>query len=362
MTFSVAGFSRGSDNAYGRRNKVGINRINVFKRSLSLCPLLCMTLIMFSCPLQAMVPLDDRDLGNVCGQAGVNFNLDVTLNIAIDTASWGDSDGIVTGYANPWPGSGSGGHMGANDILLSQVHIRSRMSDSYNGYDSATMWKPITIDVAQNDSVYNGATFIRFGLGALEISWDHMEMEVALGPSGDNLNQTLGDLYMGKLDLYLNPASYIDVYNGRNAGQTGVTMTWYSIVDHIDIECISWGDSDGLGGPGGFWLGDTTTAGWIGLKDIEVNGPTSVIGTFAIDIATSGSGVYSLMSGHQETIVHVSFPSAFTLHTEGPITAEVRLDNTRTLDSLYAGTLGDIFINDFTLQIQQGSFVDIWAH
>jgi hypothetical protein len=303
---------------------------HVVKNFIASCIKVLTFLIISPTYLLAMAPLTDSDLAEVCGGSGVSINPDITLNITINSASWGDSDGI-SGYANPWPSTLSGGRMGANNIIFSQLHVRSRTSDSYNGYDPSTMWKPITIDVATSPTTYNGATFVRLGLGALEISWDHMQLEAALGPSGNNLNQKLGDLYMGKLDLFLNPSSYIDIYNGRGAGQSGVTFTWNSIVDHISLECISWGDSDGLpsgntGSGGVVWIapGAGNSAGWIGLHNIEVGGPTSVTGSFAIDILTSSSGVYSFLSAKPETITHISFPTDFILNTNGPIIAEVR--------------------------------------
>jgi hypothetical protein len=310
--------------------------------------------------------LPDSDLSEISGGSGVSINPDIMLDITIGTSSWGDSDGI-SGYANPWPATTSGGRMGANNIVFSQVHARSRMSDSYGGYDPSTMWKPITIDVATSPSMYDGATFLRLGLGALEISWDHMQLEVALGASGNNLNQKLGDLYMGKLDLYLNPSSYIDIYNGRGPGQCGVTFTLDSIVDYISLESISWGDSDGLpsgniGSGGIVWMEPGDSAGWIGLYDVEIGGPISIIGSFAVDISTSSSGVYSSLAGNPVTVAHISFPRNLSLNTTGPITAEVRLDNLRSLDSADAGVLGNIYINHFDLAIMQGSFVDIWAH
>lgn len=305
--------------------------------------------------------LDDEELSGITGQAGVNFNVDVTMNISIETSAWGDSDGLVPGYANPWPVSGSGGYMGMNHFFISQLHVRSRETDSFSGYDAATMWKPVTIDVARSDTLYDGSTFVRIGLGAMHISWDHMDFEVALGTAGDSLNQKLGDFSMGELSLYLNPASYIDIYNNRGVDTSGVTMTWYSIVDRIDIASIAWGDSDGLGALSNAWIGNGTSAGWVGLRQVAIDGPTSVIGSFAIDVVTARGGMYAQRSGRDETIVHISFPTDFSLHTER-LAAEVRLDSDRSLNSPNATILGDIFLEDFTLQIQKDGFVDIWAH
>lgn len=345
---------------------LGVAFIHNLQRSVGICVCICALLMVFPARTPAMAPLADSDLSEIYGGSGVSINPDIMLDITIDTSSWGDSDGI-SGYANPWPATASGGRVGANNIVISQLHARSRMTDSFSGYDPSTMWKPITIDVATSPSLYNGATFVRLGLGALEISWDHMQLEVALGTSGDNLNQKLGDLYMGRLDLYLNPSSYIDIYNGRGPDQCGVTFTLSSIVDRISMECVSWGDSDGLplgniGSGGIVWMESGGSQGWIGLHNIEVGGPISVIGSFAVDINTSSSGVYCSLAGNPVTVAHISFPTNLCLNTAGPITAEVRLDNLRSLDSPDAGVLGSIYISQFDLEIMQESFVDIWAH
>jgi len=319
--------------------------------------LIFLTIMMLPLSIRAMTPLSDTMLSGVTGQSGVSINTDVTLDISIGTTAWGDATGIDA----PWDqtGSDSGGYMGLNNLSISNLHMRSRTTDTYNGYDFNTMWKPITIDVAQDASMYNGATFLRFGLGALEISFDSLELEVALGPEGNNLNQKLGDVYLGDLNLYLNPISYIDVYNGRTPGESGVTMTWYSIVDRIDLSCVSWGDSDGLGSYTNPFM-TSTSAGWVGLSNIVI-GTTSVIGTFAIDITTSSSGVYSDLNSGDITVVHISFPTDFSLHTS-IVTAEVKLDSIPTLNSTHAGTLGDIYINNFDLDIKADSWVDICAH
>ena len=61
----------------------------------------------------AMTPVTDNDLSNVTGQAGVNINANVSMNVYIGTMAWGDSDGITSIY-NPWtvPAGSSGGYIG----------------------------------------------------------------------------------------------------------------------------------------------------------------------------------------------------------------------------------------------------------
>jgi len=315
------------------------------------------TIMMLPTGVPAKTPMTDTALSVVTGQAGVSINVDMTMDISLGTMSWGDA----TGLDEPWDttDADTGGYMGINNFSIDTLHIRSRTSDTYNGYDFATMWKPITIDVANDPLMNNGATFVRLGLGALEISWDSMEFEVALGPEGYNLDQKLGDVYLGELALYLNPASYIDIYNGRSSGETGLTMSWYSIVDRIDLSSVAWGDSDGLGSYTNEFM-TTTSAGWVGLSNIII-GTTSVIGTFAIDIATTTDGIYSQLASGDVTVVHISFPTDFNLHTS-TITAEVKLDSTPTLDSSNAGTLGNIYVSGFDLNILENSWVDLYAH
>lgn len=194
----------------------------------------------------AMTPVSDSELSNVIGQAGVNINPDITMDISIGTIAWGDEDGIK-GTFNPWPEVPHGGYVGFNNFNISNLKISTRTdpSDHWNNY-STLMLKPITIDVATGTKLgVPDTTFIRIGAGALKISTDQMQFDVALGPrsnatSGNApvLSQVLGTATLGPMDVYVNPQSYVDIYsNARHGVLFDVNLT----LDHISIPYMSWG-------------------------------------------------------------------------------------------------------------------------
>jgi len=300
------------------------------KRVLTILAILLLPLSVW-----AMTPVNDSDLSNVTGQAGVNINADLTMNITIGTMAWGDSDGIQGTY-DCWATNTSGGYIGIKGFDISNLKIRARAesTDAYNSYTTFLL-KPITIDVATAfgadystvnydgtiHTIANGTTFVRFGLGALHISMDSLSFDIALGSHAASyigvdptLNQTLGTVTIGGLDVYINPFSYVDIYNSAlstngNKG-TGVTFAFNIILDAIKIPYMSWGDGDGLqsssttatGAIAGFkWISTNNTAGYIGLNNFQMGNATeaavTVTGAVAIDVLTDkGTGVYSGLS------------------------------------------------------------------
>ena len=203
-------------------------------------------LLLVSLPVWAMTPISDDDLSFITGQAGVNINPDLTMNISIGTIVWGDADGI-NGVYNPWPSIPSGGYIGVNNFNISNLKIRERTdpSDHWNNY-STLMLKPVTIDVATGTKLGMPDTaFIRIGIGALRISTDQMQFDIALGPHIDAKtnaapvpNQVLGTASLGAMDAYVNPKSYVDVYS--NAAH-GVVFDMNVTLDRINLPYVSWG-------------------------------------------------------------------------------------------------------------------------
>ncbi len=285
----------------------------------------------------AMTPVTDYDLSNVTGQAGVNINPNISMNIYIGTMAWGDSDGI-TGIYNPWivPANSSGGYIGIANFNLSNLTIEERMesTDNYGGYNTM-MVKPITIDVATvnaplsvttipswggavtTENLASGTTFVRFGLGALEISVGSMSFDINLykrtGPvaATDDINtasaQNLGDVEIGLFSMYINPWSYVDIYSasGNVAGNTsGVQFAVNVTIDKLDLTYIGWSDEDGLtsgvNATSGQTIGKVTAtdwmndkaAGYIGLTSLNV-GSIAINGTVGIDINTTTKGIYA---------------------------------------------------------------------
>ena len=194
-------------------------------------------------PTWAMTPLTDSELSDVNGQAGVSIMPNIAMNIHFDVLAWGDSDGL--GSNNIWGGQTSGGYVGLTNFNITNLQIKLRDDDNYNGYNSLMM-KPITIDVATGYIPYGAdTTFVRIGPGALKISMDQMQFDVALGPHVDTttgntpvLKQVLGVATLGPMAVYVNPQSYVDVYSHASHG---VTFNVNMILDSINIAYVSWG-------------------------------------------------------------------------------------------------------------------------
>jgi hypothetical protein len=196
--------------------------------------------------MYAMTPVSDSELSTVVGQSGVNINPNLTMDIHIGTIAWGDEDGI-TGIYNPWPEVPAGGYVGVNNFIISNLKISERTdpSDHWNNYNTL-MLKPITMDVATGTKLgVPDTTFIRIGPGALKISTDEMQFDVALGPRGDTnrgnvpvLSQVLGTATLGPMDVYVNPQSYVDIYSHAHHG---VIFDVNVTLDQISIPYMSWG-------------------------------------------------------------------------------------------------------------------------
>lgn len=320
------------------------------------------------CLAFGMTPVAEQELSEVTGAAGVNINADLRMNITMGTMAWGDATGIDTGFSSyGWATTDTGaGWVGASGFDIRNLRIKARETDTYGGYTTA-MLKPITIDVASDPSyvTYNGATFVRIGLGSLQVSLDEMVMNVGLGNAGNNLNQILGSVSLGGMNMYINPTSYVDIYNAKPGAQVAVFFTFNMLVDRFDMDYMSWGDMDGAPdnvGSGGIPWYTGSTAGYIGLDNLVVDGPIRVAGTVIIDIGSSNTGVYAAKNGGaRTTVVHIIFQRPFTI-SAGTITADVKLDGQPSLSSANAGLMGSIYMAGVSMTVQQGSWVDIWAH
>ena len=332
---------------------------------------LSILLILLTLPLSvwAMTPVSDSDLSNVTGQAGVNINADLIMNVRIGTMAWGDSDGLVDAGAWPtWPTTADGGYVGVTNFNLTNLRIKARETDTFDTYTTLQL-KPITIDVAQDPAIYGGRTFVRMGLGSLQISFDALSMTVALDPhTGFDgiLAEEMGSVNVGDIAVYIDPKSYIDIFS--HAGQ-GVNIVMDIELDEVTLGYVSWGDSDGLpagntGTGGCIWMAAGGGAGYIGIDDFQF-GVIKVSGEVIIDVVTAG-GIYA-HGGPAVTVCHIAFGDNgplgyFNVDVAGPIQGVVKLDSVAALSNAGAGTLGDIYLTGFGLDIAAGSWVDIWAH
>jgi len=285
------------------------------KRVLTILAILLLPLSVW-----AMTPVTDSDLSNVTGQAGVNINADLTMNISIGTMAWGDNDGVYGVYM-PWATQSNGGYIGITGFNINNLKVRARtdITDSYNSYNTLLL-KPITIDVATSNgsaqtaggagTIANGTTYVRFGLGALQINMDALQFDVALGSHAatgyigvsPTLNQNLGVVSIGGMGIYINPWSYVDIYNSHGAGTSGVTFAFNVIIDRFTMDYMSWGDHDGvINGTGSLnnptanfkWIGTVNSAGYVGLNNFKMGNDTSpaitITGAVAIDVLSQGT-------------------------------------------------------------------------
>lgn len=325
--------------------------------------------------LMAMTPVSDASLSDVTGQAGVNINADLTMDVSIGTIAWGDSTGVDAEFAAyGWTPVSGGGYVGITGFNITGLIIKARETDTFDTYTTLQL-KPITIDVADaggSSGLYGGRTFVRIGLGSLQIMMDAMDFNVALGDySTPTLDQRMGVVSLGAMAIYIDPKSYIDIYSKDSCG---VKMTMSIEIDEFSLGYVSWGDTDGLAGgnvatlPWMHPLGNS--AGYVGLENLKIGGPIIISGSVGIDVATTALGIYS----HNTTptsVVHIGFDgnpldtvdnTKFRVLVTGPITANVKLDAVAGLNGAGAKTLGDIYVSGFGLDIYAGSWVDIWAH
>jgi len=361
-----------------------------------------LALMLLPLSVMAMTPVSDSTLSDVTGQSGVNIHADLTMDINIGTLAWGDRDGAGTmAGGNPsWATAGNnGGYVGVNNLNIQNLHIRARTETGDAGttsfpYSSATtsgadILKPITIDVITGTGTASGSiggdhganvTFVRFGLGSLQITMGALSLEVALGARGVDdshvaLSQILGTANIGTLNVYIHPRSYVDIYT--QAG-VGVNLDMYVVLDKIDLAYVSWGDTDhAVYAPSGstvdMWFGDADNRanGYVGLANLNF-GEVIIDGTVRIDVATArsvntGDGLYG---AHPASIVHISLLDGFNIKVNGPITFDVRTAAAYDLPVTWypsagvwrANELGNVYMSGLEIGFKGNSWIDIWAH
>jgi hypothetical protein len=218
-----------------------------------------------------------------------------------------------------------------------------------DGASNSLAIQPLTIDVATG-APHGTQTFVRIGLGSLQISMVSMTADVktsnvsslannnvgdltVAGPAtaggGNSLGNTLGSIYLAGLDMYVNGGSYVDIY-ARSATEQGVVLGLNVTIDKLNINTLAWGDSDGIQG--------TTSEGWVGLTGLKITNLT-IIGTVGIDVATPTTG---------QTYVNIGFGSGGLAVGVGGLDANVALGHANT--DLHE-VLGSIYLSSLTATI-----------
>ena len=286
----------------------------------------------------AMVPLSahaktaitDSDMNKVTGQAGVSIDLDVRMDVTADTVAWGQSDGTNTNW------------IGMKGFAIDNLTVKLRpdllgavVTDTLTlagavqaGAPAATLAalqakidadklavKPLTIDVATvpagstDGNKAAGTSYVRIGLGSLEIAASSIDFTVALGhsagtaaPTAANLSQELGSVHLGGLQMEMNGASTVDIYStnpSAAAGKgSGVVFDLAVTIDSLKAASLSWGNTAGsFNGPSTSAMSApaATSAGYVGLANLNIanmtiTGPVSIqVGTVATD-TTAAAG------------------------------------------------------------------------
>jgi len=202
---------------------------------------------------------------------------------------------------------------------------------------SEALVKPLTIDVATTTDATNGSksagtTYVRIGLGSLEVAASSIDFTVALGntkstktttstwvtsggtpvtptdpatpaspaaPQRTDLSQELGNVHIGNLMVDMNGNSTVDIYalrmksSGGIASGTGVVFDLNVTIDKLSATAMSWGNTGAstLTGPSGSPAlpanGATvgSTQGYVGLSNLNIGG-LSFTGPVSIQVGT----------------------------------------------------------------------------
>lgn len=298
---------------------------------------LAMAAIFAMMPLaaHAKTAISDGDMAAVTGQAGVSINLDVTMDLTMDSAAWGDSDGLGAGSNT------TAGWIGMKDFNANGIKVHAR--SDYLGTPQNLQF--LTIDVAtadaSNTQYADGTTFVRLGLGTMEIEMNSMSFDVALGQNGTRagLDQTLGKVTLAGLDMKIHENSYVDILTNQLAGQTGVTFNSQVQIDSLTASALSWGNSASTYNSG--------TAGYIGLANLNINN-LQLNGQVSFNVATANPSAAFTTAGDTNYWSQVYGQAAIAHALAAGVPAAAA--NTATLSYVHIG-LGDSAGNPFAIHM-----------
>jgi len=229
---------------------------------------------------------------------------------------------------------------------------------------------PLTIDVATDTTgghAANGTdsvTFVRIGLGSLEITVNSLETKVGLGSDpAAGLNQELGSVYMKNVVVWVDGGSYVDIYNGRGAGTQGVTLGLSVTLDKLSIDTLSWGDADGIvvndptGAPVPATSNIARKAGYVGLEYLSI-ASLGIYGPVTIDVATDAGGVGSKQAT-PTTFVRIGFAG---LNIQmGALDATAVIGDAKDFSGA-KDTFGTLYLSGLNITMGTGSQVDIYNY
>ena len=189
----------------------------------------------------------------------LGFGLNVS-SLTLDTLSWGDNGGLEEGVVGYVAGT-SAGWVGLKNLAINNLAISGVATIE-------TLTAPIG-----STNLPAGMVFVRIGLSNLNVSMDSLNTDVALGSAKNNLNQVLGSVYLGGLNMDIN--GNVDIHTPSPSTQ-GIVFD-LNLTSNFHIDALSWGDANGIGG--------NTTAGYRGLRNMNIEG-LSLAGSVGINVAT----------------------------------------------------------------------------
>lgn len=344
-------------------------------KKISICAILIIFFVVVVLPMSvlAMTAIDDNELAEITGQAGVSINVDITANLSIGTIAWGDSDGFA-GYSNA-------GFVGFEGLNLT-VHFSGRHDGPFATTGPSAIGymgnKPITIDVGSD--TLGWTTHVRIGLPTAHLTVDHLQTDifvsgVTAGAPTSTTAQQLGAIYMNGIEIILGEASTPSVAWAYNAGYVtigvagsgnrGVNFGFDINIDSINIDTISYGNTTSILA-GSF--GTAATAGYIGVTDLTI-GHMNIDGGCNIGIGTLNTD--AINNGHGQGIitqVNIRIHNNTTVAIPSAITGTVVLAQDQELTT-GAEELGNFYIGSVRARMVNNvaslftpSTVQIWAH
>jgi len=295
-------------------------------------------LAMLPCAAHAKSMITDNGLEGVTGQAGVSIDMDVRFDVNADTMAWGQADGNGT---TSWIGMKNftvnnltvklrpdllnavvNDQLALNQLVASGTATTDQLTAASSALTAAEQAvKPLTIDVATVPSGSTdgnktaGTTYVRIGLGSLEIAAKNIDFGVALGstatgsgaPTSSTLSQELGSVHVGNLVVDLNGNSTVDIYaanqkSGNQSAGSGVVFDLNVLIDKMSASTIAWGNTGGsvTGTSGAYGAQAAYSTGYVGLAnmnitDLKITGPVSIqvatVGTSSTDVATAAANM-----------------------------------------------------------------------
>jgi len=266
----------------------------------------------------AKTVISDSELGNLTAETGVSItfnNVSVYGTVALEAASWGDSDG----YA----GNTGAGYVGFTDV------------DIFGGPNLTTLNGTFLVDIGTSGS----STRINLGLPTLTIGSMDPSGVIRLGANKDlSGGGALGTFFIwglystaggGTARIFTQAGQGID-FSFNNVTLMGATnLTAYAITD-----------GDGFTG--------STNSGTFGMRDVSITGNVArlVSTTAAVDVGSSGA----------VTSVNIAMPTI----TMGAMNVISTMKLSSNYNLTGGGTLGVVDVRGFSTQAS-GS-IQVFAH